>query len=197
MSDRGRRSRSRYRAWKSRSRWAVRRTYRARSLTTLARSLSTCESILWMNVRSRSEKSIPISCVEEQIQMGCPSNVPGEIVDDFGPLLIDLRIDLMDECPIAVGEVDPDIVRGRADPDGLAVERTGAAKDSQMMALREGVVAFLISHVGRLAIQQQYRHRPFLVSTRFDQRAGRLQFRLRVQARRRGPAGLLEQIGRA
>lgn len=111
----------------------------------------------------------------------------------FGPLLIDKRIYLMDESPVALGEIDADIVRRRADPYGLAVEGAGAAEDPQMMPLREGIVALLISHVGDLTIQNQNRHGAFLITAGLDQRPGSLQFRFRVQSRGRGPACLLER----
>ena len=53
------------------------RPVKRRSDTTLARSLSISPSTLWMKVRSRSEKSIPVSWVEEQTQTGLPAKVSG------------------------------------------------------------------------------------------------------------------------
>src|ERR1700749_5244041 len=122
------------------------------------------------------------------------ANEPREdqIVYDFGSFAIDLRVDFVNERAVAVREIDTDIVRRRAYPDRLSVECPGSAENAQVMTLRKGIIALLKCYVGRAAVQQQDRHRPFFVAASLDQSPGRLELRLRVQLRGDRPSCLRE-----
>src|SRR5262249_12990679 len=77
-----------------------------------------------------------------------------KIVDDFAAFAIDLRIDLVDEGAVLLGEFDAGVVRRRDHPDRQSIERTGTPPDAEMMTLREGVGELFEDQVRRLGLQQ-------------------------------------------
>ena len=87
-----------------------------------------------------------------------------QVVDDLGAFAVDLRIDLVDEGAVLLGEIDAGIVGGGDHPYRFAFERIGPSPDAQVMALREGVVDLLEDQVGRLVLQEQDGDGRFLIA---------------------------------